>query len=154
MWAARDAGGVQPLFWGVTDDNRLVFGTDAAKLDGCTPTATPFPAGSLYASHDPTLCHSPGSQGWVIKARSRAGRAGACVSAVLAHSLERSVPSALPTLTHARSLSDTQTPQGEHPLPGHLLSFVASSSPTAAHRWRGIKAVPRLDAEGVRRTCL
>lgn len=27
---------------------------------GCNPTATPFPAGTLYASHDPTLCHSPG----------------------------------------------------------------------------------------------
>lgn len=81
-----------------------MFGTDPSKLDGCTPSATPFPAGSLYASHDTTLCTSPGSQGWVIK--------------------------------------------GEHPLPGHLLSFVASKSPTPARHWRGIKAVPRLDAEG------
>jgi hypothetical protein len=85
VWAARDAAGVQPLFWGVTgaragpraahapvqcmllqcwarnmkhtsnrdvsrpcasaEDNRLVFGTDAEKLEGCNPTATPFPAG-------------------------------------------------------------------------------------------------------------
>jgi hypothetical protein len=27
------------------EDNRLVFGTDPTKLDGCNPTATPFPAG-------------------------------------------------------------------------------------------------------------
>ncbi|KAI3438282.1 hypothetical protein D9Q98_000717 [Chlorella vulgaris] len=67
VWAARDAAGVQPLFWGVTEDSRLVFGTDAEKLEGCNPTATPFPAGSLFASHDATLCHSPGSRGWVIQ---------------------------------------------------------------------------------------
>jgi hypothetical protein len=104
VWAARDAEGVQPLFWGVTDDNRLVFGTHPSKLDGCNPTATPFPAGTLYASHDPTLCHSPGFKGWVIR--------------------------------------------GEHPLPGHLLSFVPSKVQTATHHWRGVKAVPRIDAEG------
>lgn len=104
VWAARDAEGVQPLFWGVTDDNRLVFGTHPDKLDGCNPTASPFPAGTLYASHDPTLCHSPGGKGWVIR--------------------------------------------GEHPLPGHLLSFVPSRVQTATHHWRGVKAVPRIDAEG------
>ncbi|EFN54932.1 hypothetical protein CHLNCDRAFT_134667 [Chlorella variabilis] len=104
VWAARDAAGVQPLFWGVTEDNRLVFGTDPQKLDGCNPTATPFPAGTLFASHDATLCHSPGTHGWVIR--------------------------------------------GEHPLPGELLSFVASARPTPAHHWKQVKAVPRMDAEG------
>ncbi|PSC72327.1 stem-specific TSJT1-like [Micractinium conductrix] len=102
VWAARDAEGVQPLFWGVTDDNRLVFGTDANKVDGCNPTASPFPAGCLFASHDATLCHSPGARGWVIK--------------------------------------------GDHSLPGTLLSFLPSAKGT--HSWRGVKAVPRMDAEG------
>lgn len=104
VWAARDAEGVQPLYWGVTGDSRLVFGTDPRKLDGCAPTATPFPAGTLFASHDATLCHSPGTRGWVIR--------------------------------------------GDHPLPGQLLSFVASKRPTAQKRWREVKAVPRMDAEG------
>lgn len=105
-----------------TGDSRLVFGTDPRKLDGCAPTAAPFPAGeaaalgttvrpwccismetpavlgclscvsgarlavvqasqqaccrrgaaqprprpagTLFASHDATLCHSPGNRGW------------------------------------------------------------------------------------------
>lgn len=38
--------------------------------------------------------------------------------------------------------------KGEHPLPGHLLSFVASKHPTPEGHWRGVKAVPRLDAQG------
>ena len=33
-----------------------------------------------------------------------------------------------------------QVIKGDHPLPGHLLSFVRSRSPTAAHHWRGVKA--------------
>ena len=31
------------------------------------PHRHPLPAGTLYASLDATLCHSPGSSGWVIK---------------------------------------------------------------------------------------
>ena len=63
-----------------------------------------LPAGTLYASHDAMLCHSPGARGWVIR--------------------------------------------GEHCLPGHLLSFVASRHPTPARHWRDVKAIPRMDAEG------
>lgn len=36
---------LHPLLVAPAEDNRLVFGTDPQKLDGCTPTAAPFPAG-------------------------------------------------------------------------------------------------------------
>lgn len=36
--------------------------------------------------------------------------------------------------------------KGDHSLPGTLLSFLPSAK--GAHSWRGVKAVPRMDAEG------
>ena len=62
------------------EDSRLVFGTDPNKLDGCNPTATPFPAGeqgqttalgsSLEAAHShdlPSLgCRPAGQEGVLV----------------------------------------------------------------------------------------
>lgn len=52
--AARDAAGVQPMFWGSTPDGQLMFGSAVEDLSPCQPTATIFPAGTLFASirHD------------------------------------------------------------------------------------------------------
>mmetsp|Transcript_6200 Transcript_6200/g.19167 ORF Transcript_6200/g.19167 Transcript_6200/m.19167 type:complete len:287 (-) Transcript_6200:868-1728(-) len=65
--AARDSDGVQPLYWGSTDDGRLLFGSFDADLSVCEPTATQFPAGSLFASARHTIASFPGPQGWVIE---------------------------------------------------------------------------------------
>jgi asparagine synthetase B (glutamine-hydrolysing) len=43
--AARDAEGAQPMYWGSTEDGRLLFGTETNDLAGCEPTSTLFPAG-------------------------------------------------------------------------------------------------------------
>lgn len=188
VWAARDAGGVQPLYWGVTgaharrpwlscrvlqlpeallprccprtaappltpnphqphhataaEDSRLVFGTDLNKLEGCVPSATPFPAGTLYASHDATLCHSPGAPAGA--ACRRAGAEAPRILAACPRPNQR--PPARPHCPPAGTRG--WVIKGEHPLPGDLLSFVRRSSPTATHHWRGVKAVPRMDAEG------
>ena len=56
--------GAQPLFWGTTADGQLVFSTSAALLEECDPSASPFPAGSLYASAGTALAVSPGEEGW------------------------------------------------------------------------------------------
>ncbi|KAG2501687.1 hypothetical protein HYH03_000189 [Edaphochlamys debaryana] len=64
--AARDRDSAQPLFWGCTDAGQLMFGSVAEDLDGCNPTAAPFPAGTLFASERHTVAYSPGEYGWVI----------------------------------------------------------------------------------------
>ncbi|GFR48841.1 hypothetical protein Agub_g10794 [Astrephomene gubernaculifera] len=64
--AARDPEGSQPLFWGCTDSGQLMFGSLAEDLQGCNPTAAPFPAGTLFASERHTVAYSPGDYGWVI----------------------------------------------------------------------------------------
>ncbi|KAG2435647.1 hypothetical protein HXX76_006849 [Chlamydomonas incerta] len=64
--AARDSEGVQPLFWGCTDNGQLMFGSVADDLEGCNPTAAPFPSGTLFASERHTVAYSPGAYGWVI----------------------------------------------------------------------------------------
>lgn len=64
--AARDAEGVQPLFWGCSDEGQLLFGSMAADLAACNPTATLFPAGTLFASERHMVAYSPGEYGWVI----------------------------------------------------------------------------------------
>ncbi|KXZ55665.1 hypothetical protein GPECTOR_2g1215 [Gonium pectorale] len=64
--AARDSEGVQPLYWGCTDSGQLMFGSVPQDLEGCNPTAAPFPAGTLFASERHTVAYSPGDYGWVI----------------------------------------------------------------------------------------
>lgn len=65
--AARDAQGSQPLFWGTTEDGRFMFGSRADDLMECNPSATMFPAGSLFVSEgNSALACSPGDKGWVI----------------------------------------------------------------------------------------
>jgi hypothetical protein len=66
--AARDRQGSQPLYWGSTEDGRFMFGSSYDDLSECNPSATPFPAGSLYASERHLLAESPGDKGWVIPA--------------------------------------------------------------------------------------
>eukprot|EP00884_Botryococcus_braunii_P014886 jgi/Botrbrau1/23399/Bobra.0051s0045.2 len=65
--AARDAFGGQPLFWGTTDDGRFMFGSRVDDLLECNPSATLFPAGSLFLSEgNSALACSPGDKGWFI----------------------------------------------------------------------------------------
>lgn len=66
VFAARDADGGQPLFWGATDQGQLLLGSSLDDLEGCEPTATLFPAGTLFASTRHTVAYSPGAKGWVI----------------------------------------------------------------------------------------
>lgn len=66
VFAARDREGAQPLFWGTTEEGQLLFGSRVEDLEGCDPSATPFPAGTLFASERHTVAYSPGNQGWVI----------------------------------------------------------------------------------------
>ncbi|BDA46854.1 g11016 [Coccomyxa elongata] len=64
--AARDRQGAQDMHWGVTDDGRFMFGSEDIDLRECNPTATPFPAGTLYASEGESIAMSPGDKGWVM----------------------------------------------------------------------------------------
>ncbi|KAK9828559.1 hypothetical protein WJX72_000752 [[Myrmecia] bisecta] len=100
--AARDRDGTQPLYWGGSQDGRFMFGTDLVDLMDCNPSATPFPAGTLYCSDENTMAVSPGEKGWVI---------------------------------------------AREPWPGHLMSFVRGHA--VQNKWRGIRAIPRLDAQGM-----
>jgi hypothetical protein len=38
--------GAQPLYWGATEDGQLLLGSHLDELEGCSPTATQFPAGA------------------------------------------------------------------------------------------------------------
>lgn len=64
--AARDAQGSQPLFWGVTPQGQLLFGSSQDDLGACNPSATPFPPGSLFASRHHVVAYNPGPSGWLI----------------------------------------------------------------------------------------
>lgn len=66
VMAARDRAGAAPLFWGSTPDNRFMLGSSTADLGACAPSATPFPAGSLYASQGPNVALHPGQGGWIM----------------------------------------------------------------------------------------
>lgn len=66
VFAARDADGAQPLYWGATKEGQLLLGSHLEDLDECHPTATLFPAGTLFASERHTVAFSPGDRGWVI----------------------------------------------------------------------------------------
>ncbi len=65
--AARDPDGAQPLYWGATEEGRLMLGSELADLAACDPTATSFPAGTMFASEHTPLACSPGEKGWVIE---------------------------------------------------------------------------------------
>lgn len=64
--AARDPQGGQALYWGGNDEGQLLIGSVMEDVQGCNPTATTFPAGTLFASERHTLAYSPGEMGWVI----------------------------------------------------------------------------------------
>lgn len=68
VFAARDAAGAQPLFWGATAEGQLLLGSDLADLEECDPTATMFPAGTLFASERHIVAYSPGDRcaGWGV----------------------------------------------------------------------------------------
>lgn len=66
VFAARDSEGAQPLYWGATEEGQLLLGSHLDELEGCSPTATAFPPGTLFASTRHTVAFSPGSKGWVI----------------------------------------------------------------------------------------
>lgn len=72
--AARDMEGSQPLYWGATDDGHMMFGSCEADLEACNPSATPFPAGSMFSSERAMKAYSPGDQGWVIGGDDLPGR--------------------------------------------------------------------------------
>lgn len=64
--AARDPDGTQPFYWGATALGQLMFGTVLGDLEQCDPTATIFPAGTLFSSVRPTVVQ-PGQWGWMIE---------------------------------------------------------------------------------------
>eukprot|EP00877_Chromochloris_zofingiensis_P011519 jgi/Chrzof1/6620/Cz19g03010.t1 len=66
VFAARDPEGQQPLYWGATDEGQLLFGSTVEDLLDCNPTATMFPAGTMFASERHSVSYSPGEAGWVI----------------------------------------------------------------------------------------
>ena len=51
---------------GATHEGQLLLGSHIEDLDGCDPTATAFPGGTLFASERHTLAYLPGERGWVI----------------------------------------------------------------------------------------
>jgi asparagine synthetase B (glutamine-hydrolysing) len=65
--ASRDSNGSQPLFWGASPDGQLLFGSCLEDLSTCTPSATSFPAGILFASERTLSAYNPGDKGWVIE---------------------------------------------------------------------------------------
>lgn len=65
--AARDREGAEKMFWGVTEEGQLLFGSAAEDLVRCEPSAVTFPAGTLYVSQGDTVAESPGEKGWVIE---------------------------------------------------------------------------------------
>lgn len=67
VFAARDAEGSQPLYWGATAEGQLLLGSHLNDMEGCDPTATAFPPGTLFASTRHTVAYSPGAHGWVIE---------------------------------------------------------------------------------------
>lgn len=74
VMAARDAAGAECLYWGVIDEGQLLIGTDLSDLEACEPSATEFPAGTLYMSRGDTLAEHPGERGWVIAGEQWPGR--------------------------------------------------------------------------------
>lgn len=64
--AARDAEGLEPMYWGVTEDGKFMLGTDINDLTECNPSATHFPAGTMYMSQGDVLAVHPGEMGWII----------------------------------------------------------------------------------------
>lgn len=72
--AARDRNGSQPLYWGANDAGQLTFGSVPEDLASCNPTATMFPAGSLFVSERHTVAYLPGDWGWVIEENEVPGR--------------------------------------------------------------------------------
>lgn len=51
---------------GATREGQLLLGSRIEDLEGCSPTATAFPAGTLFASERHALAYLPGERGWVI----------------------------------------------------------------------------------------
>lgn len=72
VMAARDRNGASPLYWG-SSDNRFMLGVSLDDLEPCSPSATPFPAGSLYASEGPNVVLHPGQGGWIMPGRPHHG---------------------------------------------------------------------------------
>lgn len=80
--AGRDAQGAQPLWWGCTPDGIVAWATSPELLDGCEPSATPFPAGCLYASQGNLMAWEPGNQGWTLCGEQYPGRLASFVPGV------------------------------------------------------------------------
>lgn len=85
LLAARDADGVQPLYWGSTEEGQLMFGSAIDDLDLCQPTATMFPAGTLFASLRHNIAYNPGPEGWVIAGEDYPGELLSFIKADEAH---------------------------------------------------------------------
>lgn len=70
---ARDRTGAAPMYWGSTKDNRFMLGCALKDLEACSPSATPFPAGCLYASEGPNVAVHAGQGGWIMPGRPHHG---------------------------------------------------------------------------------
>lgn len=72
--AGRDRDGSEKMYWGVTEEGQLLFGSSEEDLCQCEPSAVCFPAGTLYVSQGDTVAESPGEMGWVIEGQRWPGR--------------------------------------------------------------------------------
>ncbi len=57
--AARDPIGIRPLFYGFTDDDGIIFASEAKNLTGLVDKIYPFPPGYYYADGKFTQYHDP-----------------------------------------------------------------------------------------------
>lgn len=80
---ARDRDAREPLFWGRTPQGSFVVGSRLDDLADCSPTATAFPAGSLYVSAGTTRAvhDGVGALGWVMPGDSWPGQVRSFVPA-------------------------------------------------------------------------
>jgi len=148
LLAARDPLGLAPLSWGVKD-GLLLIGSEPEDLAACEPSAAPFGAGTLFVS-GATEPASPGARGFVLRAPSSSegpvpGRllsfvpSGATAAAPPATAFEAALAAERDRRRRARRSG------GHRPPPATSAAVPSSSHPS----WRGVRAVPRLNDQGV-----
>lgn len=160
--AARDPLGLAPLAWGVKG-GLLMLGSDPEDLAGCEPSATAFGAGTLFVSDVATEPTSPGARGFVLKAdpamaaAAAAGMPGRLLSfvpsgfAAAASSPPSAAAAALAAERERRRRQSLERRRGQRPpqAPASSSKGAAAAAAAGSSSWRGIRAVPRLNAEGV-----
>ena len=158
--AARDPLGLAPLAWGVKD-GLLLLGSDPEDLAGCEPSAVAFGPGTFFVS-GATAPASPGARGFVLRdgpAAAAAAGTGRLLSFVPSVAARPAPAAAFAAALEAererrrrRSLERLRRRGGQEPPQAPVSSQRAAAGAAAgssAPSWCGIRAVPRLNADGV-----